>query len=135
MAENQGLRDRWESFRPSKTMLFWSCAGCVALTMLVGFAGAGWVTAGTAQEMTEEAVGEARAELAAAVCMDRFMKAPDAQEKLAVLKQTSSWERDDYLEDGGWVTLAGAEQPIDDAASLCANLLMEAGLAGESTKS
>src|SRR3546814_11295220 len=77
MADGQNISQRWGDFRPSKTMLLWSCVVCVGLTMLLGFTWGGWVTGGTAKEMTESAVEDARAELAAAVCVDRFLKASD----------------------------------------------------------
>src|SRR3546814_985280 len=71
MADGQNISQRWGDFRPSKTMLLWSCVVCIGLTMLLGFTWGGWVTGETAKEMTESAAEDARAELAAAVCVDR----------------------------------------------------------------
>ena len=65
MADIQGLKQRWEEFRPSKTMTFWSCVACIGLTILVGFAWGGWVTGGTSKEMAQDAAADARAQLAA----------------------------------------------------------------------
>jgi hypothetical protein len=31
------LNKRWDTFQPSKTTLFWSCAGCAVATVIVGF--------------------------------------------------------------------------------------------------
>jgi hypothetical protein len=124
MAEGKSLSRRFEDFQPSKTALFWSCAGCIAATMIVGFTWGGWVTGGSAEEMVTDGADQARAEVAAAVCVQEFMQAADAGVQLASLKQiTSSWGREDFVEDGGWAMIAGEQ--YDDAAEFCAKQLME----------
>ena len=69
MAEGKSLSQRFEDYHPSKTVLFWSCAGCIVATMIVGFTWAGWVTGGSAKEMVTDAADQARAEVAAAICV------------------------------------------------------------------
>jgi alpha/beta superfamily hydrolase len=124
MAEGKRLSQRFEDFQPSKTALFWSCAGCVVSTMIVGFTWGGWVTGGTAQEMAADALEQGRAEVAAAVCVEQFMAGTDARTPLASLKETrSSWQRENFIEDGGWAMVAGQE--YDEAAELCAERLIE----------
>jgi hypothetical protein len=118
------MSQRFEDWHPSKTVLFWSCAGCVVATMILGFTWGGWVTGGTAQEMVEDAATQGRAEVAAALCVENFMKGADAGTQLASLKDTrSSWQRENLIEEGGWATIAGQE--YDDAAELCADRLIE----------
>jgi len=129
MPDTQSIQRRWEEFRPSKAALFWSCVACIVLTMIVGFTWGGWVTGGTAKEMVSEAVEDARAELASAVCVDRFLDAKDVQSRLSALKKASSWQRGDLIEDAGWVTLPGMDEPVPEAADLCAEQLMTAELA------
>ena len=46
MANNQTVGRRWESYRPSKGIWFWSCVACVAATIVIGFGWGGWVTGG-----------------------------------------------------------------------------------------
>jgi hypothetical protein len=121
MAEKAG----WNEYRPSKAVWFWSCAGCVVLTMIVGFTWGGWVTGGSAEQMAATAREDGRAELAAAVCVEKFLGAPDAAIKLAELKEQSQWQRDGYIEEGGWVTLVGLEEPVEGAADVCAEQLAE----------
>ena len=124
MADGTSMSQRFQEYRPSKTVLFWSCAGCIAATMIVGFTWGGWVTGGSAGEMAEEAAGQARAQLAATVCVDNFMAAADAGPQLASLKDIgSSWRRENFIEEGGWAMVSGQE--YDDAAELCAERLME----------
>jgi hypothetical protein len=120
----------WATYKASKTALFWSCAACVVATMIVGFTWGGWVTGGTADKMSVSAANAARAELAAVMCVSRFMGGPDMTAQLAALKASDSWKRDDLIDKGGWTTPPGAERPIQGAADLCAKRLLEAKAAG-----
>ena len=124
MAEGKSLSQRFEEYHPSKTVMFWSCVGCIVATMIIGFTWGGWVTGGTADEMVTDAAETARAEVAAAICVQKFMNAGDARMQLASLKDiTSSWQRENFIEEGGWATVVGEE--YDEAAELCAERLME----------
>jgi hypothetical protein len=84
--------------------------------------------------LAERSAREARADLAATICVDRFLEALDARAQLASLKETSSWQRDDFIEKGGWVALPGLDQPVTSAAAVCAERLA-AGQAAQNTKS
>ena len=128
MTDKQGFARRWENYQASKTVVFWSCVACIAATLIAGFTWGGWVTGGTARTMADKAAIGARAELAAAICVSQFEKAPDAAAKLASLKASDSWKRSDVIENGGWVTLAGMKDPVAGAASLCVERLLEVKL-------
>ena len=56
--------------------------------------------------------------------MARFVDAPDAAVQLAALKDASSWNRDDTIDDAGWTTPLGVEKPVSGAAELCADKLV-----------
>lgn len=117
------MSERFQDYRPSKTALFWSCAGSVVVALIVGFSWGGWVTGGTAEEMAAEAAEQAQAQVAASVCVDEFMNAPDARTQLASFKEIdSSWDQENFVEDGGWAVIAG--EKYDDAAEVCAELLL-----------
>jgi hypothetical protein len=118
------VRQRWTNFNATKTQLFWACAACAIATIVVGFAWGGWVTGGTAGHMAAQAATEARAQLAASVCVERFQKGPDATAQLTALKNSDTWKRDTFIEAGGWTTLAGIEKPVAGAAGLCVQQLM-----------
>ena len=125
MTEGKSTSRRFEDYRPSKTVLFWSCVACIVATLIIGFSWGGWVTGGTAKEMADDAADTARAQVAAAVCVENFMDAADAGLQLTSLKAiTSSWKREDFIEEGGWAKIAGEE--YDEAAELCAEQLMKA---------
>ena len=127
MAE-KSLGQRWSDYRPSKGIWFWSCVASIAATMIIGFAWAGWVTGGTAANMSAAAADHARAQLAAAYCVTAFEKAPNAAVQLAALKKTDSWNRSGFINKGGWDKLPGEKQPVSGAADLCASKLMSAKL-------
>ena len=117
--------EKFRDFRASKATLFWSCAGCVVATLVVGFTWGGWVTGGSAQQQAEVAAEQAVAKLAADICFKRYLAAPDARMNLTALNEETSYRRDGMLEDGGWVTFADRQDPIDGAAELCAERLAE----------
>ena len=129
----QSLSQRFQQYRPSKTALSWACGGCVVLATIVGFSWGGWVTGGTAREMADNSAAQARQELAAVVCIDRFMAAPDAGVQLAALKGiTSSYGQSKFVEDGRWAIIVPASANTTDykaraddrkAAGLCATEL------------
>jgi hypothetical protein len=93
--------------------------------MVVGFTWGGWVTGGSARTMAEKASDTARADLAATICVTKFMNGKDAATQLATLKQTSNWKREQFIQDGGWATLPGLKQPVRDGADTCAQRLAE----------
>ena len=44
--------------------------------------------------------------------------------RLAALKEASSWERENIVEDGGWVVLTGMDEAVPGAAEACADQLV-----------
>ena len=112
--QNRTLSQRFQQYHASKTVLFWACAGCVTLATVVGFSWGGWVTGGSAREMAEDSAAQARQELAAVVCVDRFMAAPDAGVQLTALQEiTSSSTQGKFVQDGGWAIIVPASSPTD----------------------
>jgi hypothetical protein len=104
--QKQSLSQRFQEYQVSKTVLFWACGGCVVLATIVGFSWGGWTTGGTAREMAEDSAAQARQELAAVVCVDRFMAAPDVGVQLTALQEiTSSYAQSKFVQDGGWAIM------------------------------
>jgi hypothetical protein len=131
-SQNQTLSQRFQQYRASKAVLFWACAGSALVATIVGFSWGGWVTGGSAREMAEESAAQARQELAAVVCVDRFMAAPDADVQLTALQEiTTSYAQGKFVADGGWAIIVPASSPTDyttrtddrKAAGLCAEEL------------
>lgn len=102
--------------------------------MVVGFTAGGWVTGGTAAQQIETSSEKAVAKLAANICTNRFLAASDADYQVTQLKEVDSWKQDSFIEDGGWVTFANMEEPIDGAAALCAKKVLAGNLVSEDSK-
>lgn len=119
------MRESWLGFRPTKTQAFWFAAGSVAATLIVGFAYAGWVTGGKAEQLRLGAAQEARQTLAAAVCAEEFMQAEGAKARLAALGKLPYYLRSDRLAEDGWATMPDRKDPNTDVARLCAGHLAE----------
>jgi hypothetical protein len=117
---------RWAAYRPTKGVWFWSSAGCIVATIVVGFAWGGWVMGGTAERMASDAAAGARAQLAALTCVASFNHGPDAVAQLAAMKKASSYQRGDMLAKGGWLTMPGSADPVAGAAEICVQKLMSA---------
>jgi hypothetical protein len=122
-SDNASLAARWSGYRPSKKTWIWSVIGSSVLTMLIGFTAGGWMTSGGATVMSATAARDARAELAASLCVNRFVSADAAAAKFAELKDASFWQREDFIRDGGWADIAG-QSPVPGAAKLCAEQLL-----------
>ena len=136
--QKRTLSQRFDDYQASKAVLFWACAGSVAVATIVGFSWGGWVTGGSAQKMAEESAAQARQELAAVVCVDRFMAAPDAGVQLTALQEiTTARAQGKFVEDGGWAIIVPASDPPDykarandrEAAGLCAEELAKREMA------
>jgi hypothetical protein len=106
-------------------MWFWSCVASAVIAIVIGFSWGGWVTGGTSAERVKNAVQDARADLAAAICVGRFQHSPDAAAQYAALKDASFWKRDDVVEKNGWANLPGLKEPVEDSASRCAERILE----------
>ena len=119
------LRRRWEEYRPSKTEAFWTAAGCVVATLVIGFGFGGWVSGGTAEKMVAEAAQGARHQLAAAICVAEFMQAKDARTRLADLKNAEWFQRDKLVAAMGWATMPDRKEPNMAVAEMCAAKLAE----------
>lgn len=133
--QKRSIQQRWNDLQPSKTMLFWSCAGSVVAALVVGFAWGGWVTGGTAREMAETAGDASRSELASVICVEKFLAAPDAQAQLTELKAIdSSYRQRQVIEAGGWAVMPNNDKAARQAVDLCtkvlANLELEEPAAG-----
>lgn len=125
MQVTSAIRQRWEDWHPTRTQLFWSVAGAVVVTLVLGFGFGGWVTGGTARAQAEQAANDARHQLAAAVCTEEFMRAADARARLEQIKKAVWYERDRIVSAGGWATMPDRKEPNVVVAGMCAAQLAE----------
>jgi dienelactone hydrolase len=89
------------------------CGGIIS--MIVGFAWGGWTTAATTEKKSAEAVLASQA----AICVAQFVKQPNHEEKLKEIEKVSSWERDKFIEKGGWDKMPGQEKADYGVSRAC----------------
>ena len=129
MASSGSFRQRWNDYKASKGTLAWACVAGIVGTAIVGFTWGGWVTGGKAQTMATAAADDARSELVASLCVDRFNAGQNVAAQMEELKKTQSWSRRDFIEKGGWVAVPGKPMPTRQAATRCADQLLAANAA------
>lgn len=96
-------------------------AGGAVATMVVGFAFAGWVTAGTANSMQANSAESAVVQAFTPVCVAKAEQQPD---KHAALKENASWRRDTFVIEAGWVDNV-KEAYKQQVASACAKVVVD----------
>ncbi len=109
-----------------KIGLLGALGGAIVLA-IVGFAWGGWVTGGTAQEMSKEMAANAVVARLAPICVEQFKKDSEKDQKLIGLKKEDSWKRNDYVEKQGWATMPGAKKPDSEVAEKCAQMIVQLG--------
>jgi hypothetical protein len=119
------FRKWWREARPSKTAIFWSCVASAVLTIVVGFVWGGWVTGSNAQRLARETAQDAVVERLVSICVAQFSQDPGNGTKLAELKEVSNYQRDDYVSEQGWATMADEERPNRKVVDGCVELLMQ----------
>jgi hypothetical protein len=97
-------------------------AGAIA-TLVVGFNWGGWVTGGTAKEMTQRSVSSAVVSALSPICVDKFKQSADAAANLTELKKVNSWQQGSFIEKGGWATMPGGDAANSAVAQACATTL------------
>jgi predicted negative regulator of RcsB-dependent stress response len=89
----------------------------VIIAMIVGFGWGGWMRTDTAQTMSDEAVLANQA----AICVANFMKQPNHEEKLkAFMAKVGSWDKTEFIKNGGWDKMPGQAEAGDTVAQACA---------------
>jgi dienelactone hydrolase len=89
--------------------------------MVVGFSWGGWITTGAAGQMERASAKEAVVLAFTPLCV---AQAEPQLDKLAELKELSSWKYNDFVAEAGWVDNV-SEQYRDDVAGVCASTLLE----------
>jgi hypothetical protein len=57
------------------------------------------------------------------ICVENFMKQPDAAIQLAEFRKTAAWQRRQFIERGGWARMPGSDAPNSAVANACADQL------------
>jgi len=102
--------------------LYGAGAGAIALA-IAGFTWGGWVTGATARTMADDAANVAVAASLTPYCLERARTDPRSVELLAELKAASGFNRRGIIENAGWATPLGSEQPVRALALACEQAL------------
>ena len=93
--------------------------GAIALLIVIFWTG--WVvTSSTAEDKGKQMAKEAVLENLVPICVEQYLQDPNKVERFAELKEKSSYQRDDYVEESGWANMPGAESPVRGVADACA---------------
>ena len=109
----------------TKPALWGALLGAIVVTV-VGFTWLGWSTRSATEAMARTRASDAVVVALAPVCVERFQRASGAAEALTQLKKVETWSQGEFIEKGGWATVAGAA-PSDQVlavARACASLLV-----------
>ncbi len=121
----RSFSQRFSDSRPTKTAVFWACAGCIVATLIVGFTWGGWVRGATAKSMGVAMAEEAVTKRLAPMCVIQVNDDPARAQKFKALKDMSSYERGDYVKKQGWAKMPGDTEADGKVADECAKLVME----------
>lgn len=100
----------------------WGVIGGAIAAIVVGFFLGGWVTGGTAVQMVATGAESAIVQAFTPLCI---AKAEQQPEKLVLLKEESTWKRDDFVVEAGWVANVN-EKYRAEVATACASAVLEA---------
>ncbi|WP_099864768.1 hypothetical protein [Pararhizobium haloflavum] len=104
-----------------------AAAGAVAI--IVVSTSAGWlVTSGSAMEQAETQADQAVITALTPICVAQFTSVDESRrgQHIAALEEESSWNQGDYIEENGWATMPGSEEPNGELAEACAEQLLDA---------
>jgi hypothetical protein len=95
----------------------WGFVVGAVVVAILGFTWGGWVTAGTARQMTAEALLASRT----SICIAQFMDGPKHAEQLKEFRALDSWKRSDFVAKGGWDKMPGETSANGMVSSACAD--------------
>ena len=107
-----------------KPLIWGIVSGAIALLIVIFWTG--WVvTSSTAETEGKQMAKEAVLENLVPICVEQYLQDPNKVERFAELKEKSSYQRDDYVEEIGWATMPGSESSVRGIADKCAKQIIE----------
>ena len=106
-----------------KRLLQGAAAGAV-VAMVVGFNWGGWTLGSTVEKLAKERADSAVVAVLAPICVDQFRQAANASTNLGELSKFSyAWDRDAFIDKGGWAIIPGSETTNLAVSKGCAETL------------
>ena len=97
-----------------------------AIVLLIVIFWTGWVvTSNKAEVQGKDMAKAAVIEALVPICVEQFAQDPNKAERLEALKEKSSYQRDNYVEEIGWATMPAAESPVRGVADECAERILK----------
>ncbi len=111
----------------TKPALWGAVGGAVALA-IVGFSWGGWTTSHKAEAASSVRVDNAVIAALAPVCVAKFRRDADVVANLEALKKIDPWSLGDFIEKGGWATVADTKATSQQylVARACGEILTKA---------
>jgi hypothetical protein len=100
--------------------LWGGIGGAIGMT-IIGLSSGFLVTGMKAEVMARQRAEAAIVTAFAPICVDKFRSAADADSKLAELMKVSSWNKGNFVQDGGWA-MVGKDSNYQ-VADACADIL------------
>jgi hypothetical protein len=102
---------------------FWGVlVGAVGI-MIMGFTWGGWVLGSSAERLAKDRADGAVTAVLVPLCVERFMGQADAAAKLTEFQKGASWQQYHVIEQGGWATATGSQDPNAAVVRTCAQQL------------
>jgi hypothetical protein len=109
---------------PSLTRLLQGAAAGAVVTMIVGFNWGGWSLGSTVEKIAKARADSAVVAALVPISVDKFRQASNATANLSELNNFSyAWDREVFVEKGGWATMPGATSADSAVARACAEML------------
>jgi len=106
-----------------KRLLQGAAAGAL-VAMIVGFNWGGWTLGSTVEKVAKERADTAVVAVLAPICVDQFRGAVNASTNLSELNKSSyAWDREAFIEKGGWAIMPGTDTTNSAVAKACAETL------------
>jgi hypothetical protein len=121
---NKQIGNKLQIPEGTKPALMGAVAGAIALAIF-GFNWGGWVTGGSASNMSDESSIAAVAVALTPYCLQNSRNDPNSPAVMAELEKVNSYRRRGVIEDAGWATPLGAEDPDRELAEACLIALSE----------
>jgi hypothetical protein len=108
----------------SLTRLSQGAATGGGVAMIVGFGWGGWTLGSNVEKVANERAGATTVAALAPICVDQFRGALNASANLGELNKSSySWDRETFIEKGGWAIMPGRDMANPGVAKACAEAL------------
>ena len=100
--------------------MVWGAIAGIILICILGFTWFGWMTTGTANELSEAAVLQREAE----ICVAQFQADPEFEKNMAEFEK-AGYNKSTFVNKGGWDKMPGVKEADYSIRNKCADLIDE----------